>query len=372
MNILPYDLYVAADLFLNTGRSEADVLTRLGLTPARWKALSSAHFDLLHGDRYLPAVQALWPGHDPRELLAALVGPRWVMPPGEPEPSATVRGIRGAVHAGPHIGPFAGTPLRAVHIVDDPVASLRYYSHDGARVYFWGVPLADRTGAALDLDAPAFRHLGGRWYTDGRRILGQGEVGSRPRRYWWTLEGADPGSFRALNLRYAKDAERAWYITGKAIRTRSPGAFAVVPDVNFDWVSRDAVPIVDRSYVARDGERVYSYGAAVRGADSARFRALGRGYWTDDRGVWIDDGKVPVVGADAASFIVPGPNDPPIGGGDAGDGTDRDRPYRCGRPVPLAAAFDDWAAFFLAREDAGAWWWGRLRDGTDGAEGSPT
>ena len=234
MDVLSYNLYVAADLFLNTGRSEADVLLRLGLTPARWKALSSAYFDLLHGGRHLSKVQALWPEHDPARLLAALVGPRWVTPPGETTPSATVRGIRGAVHAAPHLGPFADAPWRTVHIADDPVAWLRFYSHDGERVYVWGTPLADRTGAALDLDAPAFRHLGGRWFTDGRRIIGQGEVGSHPRRYWWTVEDADPGSFRALNLRYAKDAERAWYITGKAIRTLSPGAFAVVPDVNFD------------------------------------------------------------------------------------------------------------------------------------------
>ena len=102
------------------------------------------------------------------------------------------------------------------------------------------------------------------------------------------------------------------------------------------------MPIVDRSYVARDNERIYSYGVVVRGADPTQFCALGRGYWTDDRGVWVDDGKVPVVGADAASFLVPGPNDPRIDRDDAGDGTDRNRPYRCGRPVPLAAAFDHW------------------------------
>lgn len=200
--------------------------------------------------------------------------------------------------------------------------------------------------------------MGGRWYTDCRSIFGQSELGgARARRYWWTLEGVDPGSFRALNLRYASDAERAWYVTGKTIRTHSPSAFAIVPDRRLDWVSRASEPILDRRLLARDSERVYSYGAAVRGADPTRFRALGQGHWTDDRGVWFNDGKTPIVAADAASFLVPSLNDPPIGRGDAGDATDRHRPYLSGRPVPLAAAFESWSAFFLARSDAAAWWW---------------
>ena len=68
-----------------------------------------------------------------------------------------------------------------------------------------------------------------------------------------------------------------------------------------------------------------AYGVVVRGADPSRFRALGRCYWTDDRRVWVDDGKVPVTEADAASFLVADPHDPRIGRDEAGDATDRNR-----------------------------------------------
>lgn len=360
MTPLPYDLYAATELFLSTGRSEAEVLPRIGLTADRWHALAPAYFALLHGDDHFYQVQALWPEHDAIRLLDALIGPRWRFPEGAVSPSRAARAIRCTVLAAPHVGPFADAPWTAVHILNDPVATLRYYSHDGERVFFKGEPLRDRAGASLTLDAASFRHLGGRWYTDGSRFLGQGELrGSRDRWYWWTLEGADPESFRALNLRYAKDAAQAWYVTGKTIRTRSPAAFEIVPRLGFNWRTGEAKTNLDDSLVARDAERVYSYGVALRGADPARFRSLGQDYWTDDQRVWTDDGKTPVEGADAASFLVPRPSDPLVDR-QGGDATDRDRPYDRGRPVPSLAAYESWSAFFLARDDRAEWWGGRV------------
>ncbi len=357
---LAYDLYVAADLFLKTGRHEAEVLARLGLTRARWNALAKAYVYLPLDDRYMAGIQALWPDVAPGEVAAALIGPRWQYPDPQPGPSAAARGIRAAVLTKPQIGPFAGLDRTAVYIVAHPEGTLVFYSHDGTRVFFDGRALTDRDGTMLDLDAPAFRHLGGRWYTDGRRILGQGQKGqSGGPVFWWTLEGADAATFHALNLRYAKDASKVWYITGKLIRTGNPAAFAIVPSLKFDWRAGVIESIDDNSLTARDDHRVYSYGVPVRGADPVHFRSLGEGYWTDDRHVWIDDGKL-LMQADAATFLVRTPRDPPVDHL-AGDATDHATPYRDGRPVSPDSAYESWSAFFLARDDREAWWWARVR-----------
>ena len=47
-------------------------------------------------------------------------------------------------------------------------------------------------------------------------------IRDRRKTYWYEVEGADIATFEALNLRYARDRERAYYITGKTIRTKSP------------------------------------------------------------------------------------------------------------------------------------------------------
>ena len=358
---LPYDLYVAADLFLRTGRGEGEVLGRLGLEPARWSALSEAYFHLLLGDAYVGGVAALWPHLSREDLAVALTGPRWRFPASAPSLPAVARGIRAVTLPKPRVGPFADVDWPAVHLCDHVVASLVYYSRDGGTVYFAGRRLVDKTGAALDLDAPAFRHLGGRWFTDGGRILGQGEHGRANEAYWWTLEGADPASFQALNHRYARDAAQAWYITGKRIRTRSPAAFAIVPGLRVNWRTGASSPEVDTSLAARDAEHVYGFGARVRDADPARFRALGGDYWSDDRRVWTDAGRRPIPAAAATSFHVVAPRDPPVAPG-FGDATDRLAPYAHGKPLAPAVAYDAWTAFFSAREDRDAWWWGRTGD----------
>jgi hypothetical protein len=358
---LAYDLYVAAELFLYTGRAEQEVLECLGLSPEEWRRIDSCYLQLLHGDHYLPRLAAIWPELDASSLYTALIGPRWRYPDPQPSVSDAVAGIRNAVLRKPHIGPFTDQPWAAVHLMDDPVARLRYYSRDTDRVFFWGKPLADKKGELLTLDAAHFRHLGGRWYTDGEKVLGQGELrGPKIRRYWWTLAGAERDSFEALSLRYARDRAHAWYITGKEIHTRSPAAFEVVPRLRLNWATKLGEPLVADSYVARDGERVYSYGARVHLADPAAFRALGGGYWTDGRYVWFDDGKVLVADADASSFTVPGPTDAPVAGNQGSAATDRERPYELGKPVPQDEVFENWRAFFSIHPDRQEWWWWRL------------
>ena len=358
---LPFDLYVAADLFLRTGRGEGEVLARLGTEPARWVALSKAYFLLPLGDAHVGAVAALWPHLSGEALAAALTGPRWRFPaPGTSLPEIA-RGIRAVTLPRPRVGPFADVDWTATYLCDHVVAHLLYYSRDDRHVYFAGERLVDRRGAAIDVDAAAFRHLGGRWFTDGRQILGQGERGRAGDRHWWTLEGAEPASFQALNHRYAKDAAQAWYITGKLIRTRSPAAFAIVPELRVNWRTGASSLEVDASLVARDAEHVYAFGARIRDADPARFRALGADYWTDDRRVWTDGGKRVVASAEAASFHVVSPRDPPVAPG-FGDATDRGAPYRRGEPIAPRAAHRAWAAFFDARADRDAWWWGRVGD----------
>ena len=329
---LPFDLYVAADVFLKTGRGEGEVLPRLGIAPARWAVVSQAYFQLLLGDDRVGGIAALWPDLSRDELEAALIGPRWRFPGPRASLAAVARGLRALVLAKPHVGPFADADWAAIHLCDHAVATLLFYSRDATTVYFAGERLVDARGAALDIDAAAFRHLGGRWFTDGGRILGQGERGRGSQRHWWTLEGAEPTSFQVLNQRYAKDAFQAWYITGQRIGTRSPAAFAIVPDLRVNWRTGESRPEADGSQVARDARHVYSFGARMRNADPARFRALGADYWTDDRRVWTDRGKRAVVGAEATSFHVVSPSDPPLepGFGDATGPPDSLPPGRAG------------------------------------------
>ncbi|MCH5770595.1 DKNYY domain-containing protein, partial [Salmonella enterica] len=80
---------------------------------------------------------------------------------------------------------------------------------------------ADKQGNPLDVDAESFQAFGGRWLHDRHRVYGEGEYGAQRRTYWYEVEDADIATFEALNLRYARDRERAYYITGKTIRTKS-------------------------------------------------------------------------------------------------------------------------------------------------------
>lgn len=219
---------------------------RLQVTEADWRKLAPVYFDQLHSSDYLWRFDSLYPGVSGSALLSALAGPRQQPPAADVAMWKWTRGIRAAILENPHVGCFSDVAWIATFLMFDPVATLRYYSTDGRSVFQCGEAIADKAGVPLQVDAAAFRHVGGRYYTDGVHVFGQGELGgTRVRRYFWIVERADPASFTALNLYYARDNERAWYITGKEIRTRSSRSFEIVPwlRLNYRDESRDLSPM---------------------------------------------------------------------------------------------------------------------------------
>lgn len=363
--VIPYDTFEAANLFLATGRSLQEVLPRIGLTEQEWAPLREAYrwFPYTYDDR---ARRAYFDGLDDAAICRLVLPPRWRLPDGAAPDGAPAElratwHVREAVRRKPHIGPFAdcGWPLTCV--ATHPEATLCCYTHDGAHVYFNGERLADKQGNPLDVDAGSFKAFGGRWLHDRHRVYGQGEYGAQRKTYWYEVEGADIATFEALNLRYARDRERAYYITGKTIRTKSPAAFEIVPQVSLNYRDHSCDFRRDGSILARDRESVYFYGARLKGARPATFRELGHDYATDGTDVWYLDEKRIIDGADAATFTVHGPGDPPLRlRGNGPCATDRHRPYLRAEPCDPAASVEAWRPFFESRPELDDWWWHRL------------
>ena len=358
--VIPYDTFEAANLFLAAGRSRQEVLARIGLTEPEWDRLHDIY-------RWFPYSgdasrrSAYFNGLDDGEIYRRVLPPRWKVQPDDAPVLRSTWHIREAVRRNPYIGPFADCGWPATWIAAHPEASLCGYIHDGLTVYFNGHALTDRQGQPLAVDAQSFEPVGGRWLRDKDRVYGQGEYGSRPTSYWYVVEEADRASFQALNLRYARDAARAYYITGKTIRSKSADAFEVVPELRLNYRDNTRDPLFDVSVIARDREAVYFYGARLKGARPEAFRDLGHGYATDGASVWYLEAKKLLEGADAATFVVPGPGEPSVQGrsGDRG-ASDRHRPYARGEPRDPAQCVEDWRAFFEARPDLRDWWWHRL------------
>lgn len=353
--VIPYDSYVAATLFLATGRTAGEVLPLLGLTSDEWKRLGRAYNEFAVDGASL-WTELYFPGLSEAEIYQLIAPPRWKPPVTATPDLRDTRRILNAVRRAPHIGPFAHCDWPMTWIAAHPVAKLLSYTHDGSTVYFGGKPLADRKGVPLEVDVESFAVVDGRWLRDANRIYGQGEGRTT---YWYVVEGADYESFEALNLRYARDKAQAYYITGKTIRTKSPEAFEIVPELRLNYRDITRQLIYDHSYFARDRNGVYFYGDRLRGARPEAFRDLGHDYVTDGRNVWyLASGKKQIEGADAASFIVPGPEDRRIPMRDSSiPVTDRFRPYRDGAPCDPALCFDDWRPFFESRTDLAGWWW---------------
>ncbi|MFJ1298548.1 DKNYY domain-containing protein [Pseudomonadota bacterium AL_CKDN230030165-1A_HGKHYDSX7] len=355
--VIPYDTFEAAQLFLATGRALDEVLTRLGLTPDEWTRLQAVyrHFPSGYGDtdrqRYFGEL-------DDAAVYRMVLPPRWRVSPDDVFDLRATWHIREAVRRDPYIGPFAECGWPMTWIAAHPEASQLSYTHDGRTVYFGGAPLADRQGAPLAVDAASFAVVGGRWLRDATRIYGQGEAGARPKRYWYVVEGADLESFEALNLRYARDCRQAYYITGKTLRSKSPDAFEVVPELRLNYRDGTRDPLHDISVIARDREAVYFYGTRLKRALPATFQDLGHGFASDGEHVWYLEDKILIEGADAASFIVPGPGEPLVLGPASGHvATDRYRPYVRGQVCDAAVWFDAWRPWFEARPDLDGWWW---------------
>ncbi|MGU3494037.1 DKNYY domain-containing protein [Xanthobacteraceae bacterium A53D] len=355
--VIPYDLFEAANLFLDTGRTPEEVLPRIGLSPEEWAPLKAAYrwfpYALGETDR-----RRYFPGLEDSDILPLVLPPRWNLKPGQ-EPDLRMTGhIRDQVRQNPFIGPFADCGWPYHFIAGHPEATLCAYTHDGRTVYFHGRPLTDRQGAPLDVDAPSFEAVGGRWLMDRNHVYGQGTFGANRTFYWYVQADVDRASFEVLNLMYARDKARAYYITGKAIRTKSPEAFAIVPLLRLNYRDETCDFLRQGSHMARDGQAVYAYGARLKGAKPAGFRMLGMGYATDGEKVWFMEEKALIEGADAATFTVPGPGEPAANRSHGPRGvTDRLRPYVRAAAVDPQDWFEDWRPFFEARPDLDGWWW---------------
>jgi len=358
--VIPYDTFEAANLFLSTGGTEEEVLPLLDLTSAQWQRLREVYrwFPYTYGETER---RNYFAGLDDIGILQLVLPPRWRL---RPEDNLTLRStwhIREAVRRNPYIGPFADCGWPAIYISVHPEATLCCYTHDGRTVYFNGRPLVDRKGNALEVDAETFAPVGGRWLRDKNSIYGQGEFGPKPTSYWYVVQGADHITFEALNLRYARDKERAYYITNKTIRTKSPDSFEVVPVLRLNYRDNTCEYLHDISVTARDREAVYFYGTRLKRARPENFRELGHDYATDGVTVWLLDQKKVIEGADAATFTVPGPGEPSVRRRRGGHGvTDRYRPYAGAEPCDPQDYFEEWRPFFETKPDLNDWWWHRL------------
>ena len=74
----------------------------------------------------------------------------------------------------------------------------------------------------------------------------------------------------------------------------------------------------------------------------------------------LDEKKI-IDGADAATFTVHGPGDPPLRlRGNGPCATDRHRPYLRAEPCDPVASVEYWRPFFESRPELDDWWWHRL------------
>ncbi|MGB4810897.1 MAG: DKNYY domain-containing protein [Methylophilaceae bacterium] len=359
--VIPYDTFEAANMFLATGRSKEEVLPLIGLSNNEWEKLREAYrwFPTCSGksdrERYFAGL------HDD-DIFRRILPPRWSIKPDDAPNLQSTLHISEAVRHNPHIGPFADCHWSATWIGAHPVATLLLgYTHDGSTVYFDGNPLTNREGEAILVDASSFEIIGGRWLRDKNNVYGQGEFGARPTLYWYVIEDADCETFEVLNLRYARDKNQAYYITRKTIRTKSTGAFEIVPELRLNYRDGTIDPLYDVSVIARDLEAVYFYGTRLKKAKPEMFQLFGHGYATDGTFVWFLEEKKLIEGADAKTFTVPIPGEPHVAGRYGGHCvTDRYRPYDQGEPCDPQEWVEQWRPFFKARSDIHDWWWHKL------------
>ena len=358
----PYDVWVAADLFIQAGVPHDAVLARLGLEPAKWDRISAC-YRLLHQCNLWWLRGTDQPNHwgDSEEVRGdmetnaaffALIGaPRWQWPADAPSPfsmTAATRHIRQVVHAAPHIGPFTDCGWTARMIGEHHRVIGDLYAHDGRTVYLAGKPLWGRDGLALaDIDAPSFEMIGARWMRDARRVYAQAQRATAD--HFYVVEKADRDSFRQLNERYACDAQALYHVTNKRVRSRSPQALAIVPHAYTPVVTAKAGVMQHSTWmsqVACDAEHVYMAGSVMKLADPAGFHQLAdTDFYSDGMRVWYH--KVLLPEADVATFTVRNKY----------SACDRFRPYSGARAESTSEAFDEWTAHFEASPALQGWWW---------------
>lgn len=351
-----YADWYAARLFMDAGVAAADVVARLGVTQVVWDGCQERYEQLHFADTGwvawaferggLPAPE------DDRALLSHLTGSRAVL---RVRLRERLTALRRQVEADPKIGPFAGVDWIARYLCERHFPTIRYV-HSGTHVCVDGQPLQTKKGDVIDgIDCVAFRKLGERWFTDGKRVYGQGETPTS--RHWFVMRGADPVTFRVLNQRYAADKDAGYYITNLRLAGGYPGSFAVVSYPYGNPVRQR----VEHSYYAKDSRRVYSYGVALEGADAASFEAIGveGKYFADDRRIYWE--RTPIEGADRATFTCA----IEVGQYRA---FDKNRVYYGGKVVSAARDREKWTAYFAAHPEVRTTW---FHDQTEGAERVP-
>lgn len=220
-------------------------------------------------------------------------------------------------------------------------------------------PLHQKDGSPLPIANPeGFHQVAGRWFSDGQSIIVQAQQGSSVSyEYFYRIDDVDLASFTVLNERYAKDARRAYYITGRTIR--NVGEFRLVKEQypQFDAGGRVVASTEsDDRYFAVDEQHVYAAGTRLRGAHGPSFRSLGFNHYCDQQRAYL--GKQPLE-LEVDSLVVAklyrgeGEYAPVLVG-------DRHGPLNAGG-VLNNAMFEQWAPYFAAHPEREDDWWHRMQ-----------
>ena len=173
---MPYADWYAARLFMDAGVLAADVLAQMGVTQAVWDGCQE-RYNQLHFANTGWVASAFERGGLPapegdRALYKYLTGKRAPLRLGMRD---RLTAIRRAVETAPQIGPFEGVDWVAQYLCERHFLTIRYV-HNSAHVCVAGEALKTKKGAVIeDIDYAAFRKVGERWFTDGKRVYGQGE-----------------------------------------------------------------------------------------------------------------------------------------------------------------------------------------------------
>ena len=231
------------------------------------------------------------------------------------------------------------------------------FARDAVQGYYRGQVIAGSHG-------PTFQVLSEHEARD-RQAVYRGDTYRKAQEYWSirhvrveVIAGADPARYQVLGHGYARDDRQVWY-EGRPFAVRDPASFRPLDsrfgrDAQRGYFDRAEVPgshgpsfevlADDGGSHARDRHRVYSAHielnaplkpphAVVRvlaGANPATVRVPGRGYAVDGSRVWWR-GQV-VAGADAGSFQVLDRPD------EQADARDAQSAYREGRRQHLTIA----------------------------------
>ena len=227
------------------------------------------------------------------------------------------------------------------------------------QVYRGFKPLHQKDGTPLHIANPeAFHMLARRWGTDGESIIVQAQQGSSiSYEYFYRIDNADLATFIVLNERYAKDKQRAYYVTGKSIRYVGDFQLLKCTQPVFDEIGRVvSADEYHHDYFAVDDQFVYAAGTRLRGAHGPSFQHLGFDYYRDHQRAYFRNKPLQV---DLDSFIVAQLYDAdsnywPILAGD------RNGPLGS-NGILDAAMHLQWAPFFEAHPELTDYWWHRLQ-----------